>query len=46
MGAEEFDFVADEAVGEGGDIDHDLVHGDAAEEGAAGLADEDFGVVS
>ena len=46
VGAKEFDVVAGLAIGEGGDVGHDLVHGDAAEERAAGVADEDFGFVS
>lgn len=46
VGAEEFDFVTGLAVGEFGDVGHDLIHGDAAEEGAAGVADEDVGVVA
>src|ERR1700677_2828549 len=40
---EEDGFLAGGDVGgERGDVDHDLVHGDAAEDGAAPAADEDF----
>ncbi len=41
---EEDGFVAAFAVREVADVDNELIHGDAAEEGAGGVANEDVGV--
>jgi len=45
VGAEEFDLVTGSAIGEVGDVAHDLVHGDPPEDRDAAAAEKDVGVV-